>query len=153
MYKHTQIGYVVILAVVAVMLGILAKVVFQGPSGFDWKLHAIVGIAILLVGVMFSSLTIEVEPAQVSWQFGIPAIKNAVRMEDILNVAVVRNPFIYGWGAHMIPRGWVYNVSGRDAVELTLRDGSRVRLGTDQPDVLLSAITSCCVPQFVRQIG
>ena len=32
MYKHTQIGYVVILAVIAVMLGILAKVVFQGPD-------------------------------------------------------------------------------------------------------------------------
>jgi hypothetical protein len=35
---------------------------------------------------------------------------------------------------------WVWNVSGLDAVELTLRSGRRFRIGTDEPEELAKAI-------------
>ncbi len=140
MYKHTQIGYAAIVILVAVMVAILAKAVFQNGSGFDWKLHAIAGAAIFSIGGAFSSMTIEVHSGELSWHFSIPWIRNGVQIKDISNVEAVRNPLIYGLGAHMIRRGWVYNVSGLDAVEVTLQDGTTLRLGTDQPDELLRAI-------------
>lgn len=34
----------------------------------------------------------------------------------------------------------LYNVAGLDAVEITLGSGERVRIGTDEPDLLLLAI-------------
>jgi hypothetical protein len=34
----------------------------------------------------------------------------------------------------------VWNVSGFQAVELTLKDGSRFRIGTDEPEALVHAI-------------
>ena len=41
------------------------------------------------------------------------------------------------------PHGWLYNVSGWEAVEITLPSGKRFRLGTDEPrrleQVLLAA--------------
>ena len=36
--------------------------------------------------------------------------------------------------------GWLYNVSGRRAVELELPGGRTFTIGTDEPDTLLAAI-------------
>ena len=38
------------------------------------------------------------------------------------------------------PWGWMYNVSGLDAVEIELKGGGRFRIGTDEPDELVRAI-------------
>jgi len=53
---------------------------------------------------------------------------------------VVRNRWWYGWGIRWTPRGWLYNVSGLAAVELTLTDGRRLRIGIDEPERLCEAI-------------
>jgi len=39
-----------------------------------------------------------------------------------------------------VGRYWVYNVSGLEAVEVTLRSGKRFRIGTDEPEALLTAL-------------
>jgi len=36
--------------------------------------------------------------------------------------------------------GWLYNVSGTDAVELKMKNGKRYRIGTDVPGELAEAI-------------
>ena len=146
MYKHTQIGYAVIVAIFAVILAEFVKIAFGSRVGFDWKLNTIVGIVIVATGALFSSLTIRVEGGRLSWHFAIPAVSNSVLLTDVVRVDVVRNPIIYGWGMHMISRGWVYNVSGRSAVEVTLKDGTRLRLGTDEPEALARAITQQGTP-------
>jgi hypothetical protein len=146
MYKHIQIGYAAIVIVFAVILGIFAKAAFESRVGFDWKLHTIAGIAIVAIGGLFSSLTIRVENGRLSWHFAIPAVRNSIPLKDIMSVEIVRNPLIYGWGMHMIRRGWVYNVSGRGAVEVNLHDGTRLRLGTDEPEALIRAITQQGIP-------
>jgi len=140
-YKHTQIGYASIIIATAVVIGIIARAIFQRGVGFDWTVHAIVGVLIVAIAALFSSLTIHVAGGQLSWHFAIPTIRNSILLSDIARVDVVRNPIIYGWGMHMIRGGWVYNVSGRSAVEVTLKVGTRVRLGSDEPDALLRAIT------------
>jgi hypothetical protein len=45
-----------------------------------------------------------------------------------------------GWGIHRLARGWIYNVSGWEAVEIELASGSVHRIGTDEPRALLAAI-------------
>jgi hypothetical protein len=52
----------------------------------------------------------------------------------------VRNSWIYAWGIHRYPGGVLYNASGLSAVEFTLADGRRVRIGTHQPDALADAV-------------
>lgn len=103
----------------------LAKAAFESRVGFDWKLHTIVGVVIIAIGGLFSSLTIRVESGRLSWNFAIPAVSNSILLKDIASVEIVRNPFIYGWGMHMIRGGWVYNVSGRTAVEVKLHEHVR----------------------------
>ena len=54
------------------------------------------------------------------------------------------SPFAFvggmGWGIHLTPYGWLYNVSGFDAVAITLRDGREFAFGTDDPDGLTAGI-------------
>ena len=46
--------------------------------------------------------------------------------------------------------GWLYNVSGFDAVAMTLRDGRTFALGTDDPHGLVDAIRRYTSTHFTR---
>jgi len=61
-------------------------------------------------------------------------------LSQVQNAAVVRNKWYYGWGIRLTPGGWLWNVSGLDAVELTFKNGKKFRIGTDEPDRLLQAL-------------
>ena len=54
----------------------------------------------------------------------------------------VRNKWYFGWGIRYLGTGWLYNVSGLDAVEIVQNDGKMVRVGTDEPDVLARALST-----------
>ena len=56
-----------------------------------------------------------------------------VRLAEIAECEPIRIRWWYGWGIHLTPYGWLYNVSGLDAVAITLRDGRKFALGTDDP--------------------
>ena len=45
-----------------------------------------------------------------------------------------------GWGVHFAGAGWTYNVSGNRGVALTLRNGSRLLVGSQQPESLARAL-------------
>jgi hypothetical protein len=47
-----------------------------------------------------------------------------------------------GWGIKFGPKGWVYNVSGREGVQLQLTEGKPLLIGSRRPDELAEAITS-----------
>ena len=59
----------------------------------------------------------------------------------VRGVRQVRNKWWYGWGIRKIPKGWMYNVWGLDAVELEMESGKVFRIGTDEPDQLLGALS------------
>jgi hypothetical protein len=63
-----------------------------------------------------------------------------VRLSEIVGSKPIRIRWWYGWSIHLTPYGWLYNVSGFDAVAITLRDGRKFALGTDDPYGLTTAI-------------
>jgi len=63
-----------------------------------------------------------------------------VPLRDVESVEPVKNPWYYGIGLRVTPRGMLYSVSGLSAVEITRRDGSRLRIGTDEPEKLTAAL-------------
>jgi hypothetical protein len=55
----------------------------------------------------------------------------------------VRNRWWWGWGIRRIGRGqWLFNVSGLDAVELSMKNGKTYRIGTDEPQRLCEVVQS-----------
>ena len=53
---------------------------------------------------------------------------------------VVHTNPLYGWGIRYPFDGWLYNVSGLQAVELTVKGEGNLRIGTDEPETLVAAL-------------
>lgn len=73
-------------------------------------------------------------------RLGIGLIRRRIALAEIQRATPVRNAWWNGWGVRLIPGGMMYNVYGLSAVELVLVNGSRFRIGTDEPDALTRAI-------------
>ncbi|MGA1876415.1 MAG: hypothetical protein ACMUIA_12490 [bacterium] len=137
-YKHRQTGYVVLLSLglsIPIITGLMVSQRTGPAVPLCILLATLVGLAIL-----FWSLTVEVRPGTLRLKFGPGLIRKTIPMSKIQGCRTVRNPWYYGWGIHLTPRGWLYNVSGFEAVELDLAGGRHVRIGTDEPEKLGQAI-------------
>ena len=135
-YRHTQAGILTrgVLGSMAV-----AVIALQAAVGLNGILLFILGV-LALAFVAFGSLTVQVTTTEVSVRFGPGWIRKRFPTSAIETVSVVTNPWYYGWGLRWFVRGWLYNVSGFDAVELEMRDGRIYRIGTDEPNRLETAI-------------
>jgi len=135
-YRHTQVGYLIIATMAAVMVWIG---VVLANSGINWT--AIGGLAVIAVAlVLFSSLTVVIGEDEVEARFGPGPIRKRFKLNEIESCQVVRNHWYYGWGIRLTPHGVQYTVSGLDAVEIKLRTGKKFRIGTDVPQELEAAI-------------
>jgi hypothetical protein len=135
-YRHIQIGTVTLGVLGA---GILIVVAILLARGSDVLILAVLLILVVTAGV-FASLTVELRGGVLTFWFGPGLLRKRVQVATIQSCSVVRNPWWYGWGVRWTPRGWLYNVSGRAAVELILIDGRRLRIGTDEPHQLCDAV-------------
>ncbi len=135
-YKHTQVGYLVITVMAAVM--VLIGVVLVN-AGINWIAIGVL-IVIAIVLILFSSLTVVIGEDEVEVRFGPGLISKRFKLNEIESCQVVKNHWYYGWGIRLTPHGVLYNVSGFDAVEIKLRTGKKVRIGTDVPQQLEEAI-------------
>jgi len=140
-YRHTQIGWTLIVLVVAVVLAELTIVAFSEPRGT--LALALSGAFVAVVAVMlalFSTLTVAVDDRAVRLWFGLGSLRREVMLADITAARKVQKHWYAGWGVRIIPGGRLYNVGGLEAVELEMDNGRVVRVGTDQPDALLAAV-------------
>jgi hypothetical protein len=135
-YEHTQVGYLIIAAMAAVM--VLIGIVLA-KAGVNWiAVGVLVVIAVALV--LFSSLTVAIREEELEVRFGPGLIRQRFKLNEIESCKVVKNSWYYGWGIRLTPHGVLYNVSGFDAVEIRLRTGKKFRIGTDVPQELEGAI-------------
>jgi hypothetical protein len=100
---------------------------------------AVLAVLIAIL-VLYWSLTVEVTLDTLRCSFGIGLISKTIPMHQVKNAQHVRNHLFNGWGIRRVSGGWMFNVSGLDAVELTLDSGKKFRIGTNDPEGLLSAI-------------
>jgi len=137
-YKHTQVGYPLIAVLGSCVAVAFALVALRLVPPQASSVAATLAVCLLL----FSMLTVQVDTSHVRCAFAFGVIRKDVRLGDVRRVSVVRNRWIYGWGIRWIPGGWLWNVSGLDAVELELPEGRVLRIGTDEPAALQAAITA-----------
>ncbi len=135
-YRHTQFGWVILGSILASIALVVPLVTIAGAPG------GAVAIVLVLVaaGLAFATLTVEVDATEIRIGFTGGLVRKRIALDELRDQRVVRNPWFYGWGIHKIPGGWIWNVSGLDAVELELADGRLLRVGTDEPEALSRAI-------------
>ena len=135
-YRHTQIGWSLLLVLFAG-----AGVVGFAASRTGWSAPALAVFAFLgVVAAIFCTLTVEVRGGDVLLRFGPGLIRRRIAHAEIARVEVVRNPWHFGWGIRFTPYGWLFSVSGLDAIEIGLISGKAVRIGTDEPAALAAAV-------------
>jgi hypothetical protein len=134
-YEHTQIGHAIIWPLLVIIL------IANGLTGALAQWPAVFASLILLVCLaLFYKFRITIEDAILCASFGPGIIRKRVRLAEIVGCEPIRIRWWYGWGIHLTPSGWLYNVSGFDAVAITLRDGRKFALGTNDPQGLATAI-------------
>jgi hypothetical protein len=140
-YEHRQIGYASIVGIVPGILVVLAVIAFAAGDPAALWIAGIVALILACCLVLFSTLSVSVSDDEVRVWFGPGLVQKRFRAGEIRAVHTVRNRWWYGWGIRLTPYGWMYNVSGVDAVEIELASGKRFRIGTDEPKRLAAAIS------------
>jgi hypothetical protein len=146
-YSHTQEVPKKVMTVAAAA-GLLIGLT---PPGILTRL-ALMGL-LGTAAATFYSLTVEVDDNELRLVFGQGWFKKTFPLSEVQSVETVKTKPIQGWGVHFLGNGWLYNVYGLDAVELTMADGRRVMVGTDEPNALANAISENIGPRLLVANG
>lgn len=138
-YQHTETGRVMI-----VTLGTFCAVTFvigafftpcEG-AGATYAVSALLALVLL----NFYSLNVAVDETSVRLRFGVGLVKKIIPLDAIASAGPAKTTWLNGWGIRCLGDGWLYNVSSTDAVELRLKAGGRLLIGTDDQAGLLAAL-------------
>lgn len=144
-YSRTRVAYATIIIAVT-SAGIVAFATWF-VWNTDWSASPppVIGVPIFLlsvilaVGAIFSCFTVEVRDGTLAWWFGFGAFRREVRLSAIAR-AERANASWYEVHEIALRRERAYGASGGDAVELTLHDGSSLKLQAREPDALLTVL-------------
>ncbi|MDH4166604.1 MAG: hypothetical protein OEY13_09105 [Gammaproteobacteria bacterium] len=142
LYEHTQTGWPIRIAFLALAFSLLLLAAlpdFDQTRTPPTVLAAGAGIAALF-GWVWGSMTVRIQDGALCIRFGPGWPRKTVPLADISGVEITRTSFIDGWGVHRTRRGWLYNVSGYDAVLLKLASGRNLLVGSDEPRRLQAAL-------------
>lgn len=151
-YRHRQLG-TVMLAFTAPAVIVTAAVMARSPAAADVRLF-VLGVVLAMTALTFlllGWLTVEIADGILSVRFGVGLVRRRFAIGDVRGAMAVRNRWYYGWGIRYTPHGWLFNVSGLDAVEIELASGRRYRIGTDEPQALVAAIERARTEYASRQ--
>ncbi len=106
-----------------------------------WVPYLLVSVGVMISAV-FSSLQTAVDSDFLHISYSVGLIRRKIPLGSIKSVKQVRNRWWYGLGIRLTPHGWLWNIQGMDAIELTYENGKCFRVGTDDPEGLQSALTT-----------
>ena len=119
-------------------------------GGVAWRRSPLLGtlvlVIILLGPLLFSYLTITIGEGTLACHFGFGFWPKRFPLAEIVDVTLAPSSWVDGWGIRITSSGMLYSVSGTGAVEVRLRNGTRFRLGSDEPEVLLRALRAAIAP-------
>ncbi len=133
-----------VLGGMAILFLVLPAVLPGDAQWLFWVFDGI-GATLLLVLLLFHSLRVwvgrdEHGAPKLGISYGIGLFRKTFSLSELRRAKRTKTSWLNGWGIHLTNRGWLYNISGFDAVELEFANKKRVQIGTDDPEGLLRAI-------------
>ncbi|HVD50456.1 MAG TPA: hypothetical protein VNB51_00320 [Candidatus Udaeobacter sp.] len=140
---HGALMGLLLVAMVFVVVVTVVAVVFSRPG--DALLLAIAPVVVVLVAslISLSHLDVDVSDKGVTIAFRYLWPTRRIGFAEIVGLEVRRyNPLLEygGWGVRLGPRGWGYMTTGNEGVQLRLRKGIPVLIGSARPRELEAAI-------------
>lgn len=94
-----------------------------------------------VVLILIAHLRIRLEQGCLSWQFGYLGWPRwSLDVREIARVEVCETPWFESKGIRFTREGMLYNATGSGAVRITKKDGTRLRLGSPEPEVLCACL-------------
>lgn len=150
-YSHRQIGTQSLIAH-GVGFAILGWIFFRiHLVGVSVPMFAALALLLAASSISFTTMTCTVKAGEFCVACGLLGWPGKrVPLNDIAGVLPTKTALISGFGIRITTRGWLYSVSGRDAVIVGLRDGKQFLIGSDEPIKLADAINEALgrVPNF-----
>lgn len=124
--------------VIAIAVAAVLGVVKLNGEASPWA--GILFFALLIMS-LFSSMTVRVTTAELVWWMGsMRGFGKTIPIDQIASAEAIRTSLFEGWGIHLTWHGWLWNVSGFNAVEIKLKSGAHYAVGTPDPKALTAAI-------------
>jgi len=127
------------------LVGIYQQIILDQPFG-DHPMSdgGLVTFAILtlllLLFFAFIRLTTTITAKEIQINFS-PFVNKSIKWEAIEKVEVLDYGFVGGWGIRLFTSyGTVYNIRGRMGLAITLKNGKKILVGTQQPQALSNAV-------------
>ncbi|MHB1278704.1 MAG: hypothetical protein ACYC1Q_09910 [Bacteroidia bacterium] len=143
-YKKTQIGW---FAIWTFIPGIILMYLFYdyewGNNPLPFSLFLVMCGLFVLILAMFYRLKTEIDGNTIRLSYGIGLIRFRFTIDSLVEAKIIRTPWYYGIGIRITPKGMLYNIHSRDAVEISyLRDGKMksFMLGSAEPEELKRAL-------------
>jgi hypothetical protein len=145
----------------AIMLVALAGVLVWRRAP---RLPACAAMVLLVAGFFECRLATRVDEQAVHVDFGlVPVYARTIALADIVSVGssegAASSPAVspaagsWGWGVHRDRDGtFAMTIRGSQGVVLTLRDGSRLRIGSQEPGALEQALRHALPPVVPYQM-
>ena len=141
--KFTQFGTfsVVILSVVLIIFVLMAFTIGLTDT-MSTIIFSIIALILFISLLFFYKIDIEIDRVHITFNMGIGIVGKSYNISEIESCKPVKNSFLYGWGIHKIPNGWLYNVSGMNSIELTFKNTDKiVRIGTNKSEEITEMLT------------
>jgi hypothetical protein len=136
-YRHKQVSMWPLL-----LLGVVALFSKKKPR------RSLLTLCLALLTMQLFALKTRVDERGVSWNFGLSLPIGEIPFDEITDVQMTQTGMLEGFGIHWTPRlGWLWKVSGRDAVMIRKKNGGIITLGSDDAAGLYAAITDCMIKQ------
>lgn len=142
--KYTQSG---IFSLTVLLPVLLLCIVMLIVSGFDEPVTVVILSFVILIFIVciliFYKLTIVIDDTHLIFSMGIGLVRKSFPLSDIAGCKPVKNSFLSGVGIHLTSSGWLYNVSGHQAIELSFKsDARKIRIGTDKAEEISRIVGS-----------
>ena len=142
-YKHTQFGQLIVYTLVGLVIyfGVILYFVGFEPGAI------VVLLLILALVASFATLTVYIDGNHLGIKFGYGIYGKKFALNEIASIKIAKHHWYQGWGIrYWAPKKmWIFNVSGFEAVDLTMKSGKIYRIGTDEPQALVTALE-----QFIK---
>src|SRR5229473_4674638 len=99
-YHHTQLGTLNL--VVNLVIGALCAAIIW-LTGTLSMAFMLVMVILVVVAILFCSLTVDVNGNELRWHFGPGFWTYRLALDEIQSVAIVRNHWWNGWGIRTAP--------------------------------------------------
>jgi hypothetical protein len=115
-----------------------------GTLGFAGMLSGIVASSLVVIVLLFARLRVRVDHQTLEISFR-PFVYRRIRLQEIAQFEPrTYRPLVdaSGWGVHysFTGKGWAYNVSGDRGVQIKLKNGAWLLIGSQKPDELARAL-------------